>query len=655
MALFGWIPIVLMMFAVLRPQRAAAVAVVGAWLLLPPIIIPIAHLPDYSKSTAATLGILLATAIFCPHRILGFRTRWFDLPMVGWFLSPIASSLDNGLGLYDGLSGSLTAIVDWGFPYLIGRLYFSDCEGLSELTLAMIVGGLAYVPACIFEARMSDKLLPAIYGVGGIAVWRPKVFFGTALECGLWMTAAALTAWWLWRCGSLRRVGRIRFGGGFLAMLIGTVFLCQTKAALVLLVGGVFVLWVSTRFRTRLLLGALALFGPIYAGVRIPNLWSGQQAVELARHVFNDARATSLKYRLDNEELLIAKALERPIFGWGGWSRFSVYGVRDEAGVFHPEPENPDHAVPYDGMWLLTFGYRGYVGLILWYLILQLPTILFVRHFPVKLWAHPRVAAASLGATLLGLYVIDCTLNGFLNIIYVSLAGGLIGLRPEHLGLGLRSHQAGALDRGIGSGRRTESGRPSILRSAAGMIRLAERTWRLGRTFKKEGRLAEAETAWRQALDLLAAATLADPAAVQRRWCDCANDLAWLRLHHSDPALRDPAFAVALARQVVETCPDCGVYWNTLGVAYLRTGAHLSAVAALERSIALGNGTTAFDDVFLAMAHAHLGDWEQARHRLASAMVAMERDYPGHPELARFCDEVQSLLTAGPQGPIAAC
>src|SRR5262249_46382475 len=151
-----------------------------------------------------------------------------------------------------------------------------------------------------------------------------------------------------------------------------------------------------------------------------------------------------------------------------------------------------------------------------------------------------------LSAAMVGLYMVDCTFNGFVNIIYVSLAGGLIGLRPAHLGIGLRSHQAGALDRGIGAGRRTESARPSVLRPAAGKIRLADRTWRLGRGFKKEGRLGEAEAAWRQALDLLAAAAVTDPTAdVQRRWCDCANDLAWLRLHHSELALRDPTFALS--------------------------------------------------------------------------------------------------------------
>src|SRR5262249_8576749 len=152
-ALFGWIPLVLCLFMVLSPRRAAAVSIVGAWLLLPPYAISFPGLPDYSKETAATFGPLLATAVLCPPRLLEFRPRWFDLPMVGWCLSPIASSLDNGLGLYDGLSGFLIAIVGWGFPYLLGRLYFNDFEGLRELTLAIVVGGLAYIPPCFFEFR----------------------------------------------------------------------------------------------------------------------------------------------------------------------------------------------------------------------------------------------------------------------------------------------------------------------------------------------------------------------------------------------------------------------------------------------------------------------------------------------------------------------
>src|SRR5262249_45657218 len=111
-------------------------------------------------------------------------------------------------------------------------------------------------------------------------------------------------------------------------------------------------------------------------------------------------------------------------------------------------------------------------------------------------------------------------------------------------------------------------------RVGAGTARLADRYRSLGRTLKEAGRLAEADAAWRHAFDLMSAAAAADPgdAAVLRRWCDCANDLAWFRLNHPEPSHRDVDSAIAMARRTVETCSDCGTYWNTLGLAHLRAG-----------------------------------------------------------------------------------
>ncbi|HLH28871.1 MAG TPA: tetratricopeptide repeat protein, partial [Acidimicrobiales bacterium] len=177
---------------------------------------------------------------------------------------------------------------------------------------------------------------------------------------------------------------------------------------------------------------------------------------------------------------------------------------------------------------------------------------------------------------------------------------------------------------------------------------LADRCRTLARSFKQDGRTDEAEAAWRQALELLTASLQADPAAadVRRRWCDCANDLAWLQANHPDPARRDPASAAALARQAVDEFPDAAAYWNTLGAAHYRAGDVEAAVAALDRDTSLGGGT-AFDDVFLAMGRARLGDRDRARQDLARAMVRAERDYPGHPELAALCDEAHALLAGG--------
>ena len=74
-----------------------------------------------------------------------------------------------------------------------------------------------------------------------------------------------------------------------------------------------------------MLLAALLLSGPLYVAVRVTNLWSGQQAVDLAETVVGPERAESLEYRFMCEDLLVEKAIQQPIFGWGGLGRSSVY------------------------------------------------------------------------------------------------------------------------------------------------------------------------------------------------------------------------------------------------------------------------------------------------------------------------------------------
>jgi hypothetical protein len=157
-ALLGWIPLSLALFVVLRPQQAVICGIVGAWLLLPPASLAISGLPDYDKSMASTVGICLATLIFQPNRLLGFRPRWFDVAIVAWCACPMISSLENGLGAYDGFSAVLSTIVRWALPYFIGRLYFGTLEELRELSVGVVVGGLIYVLPTLFEMRMSPWL-----------------------------------------------------------------------------------------------------------------------------------------------------------------------------------------------------------------------------------------------------------------------------------------------------------------------------------------------------------------------------------------------------------------------------------------------------------------------------------------------------------------
>ena len=294
-ALLGWIPVSLALFLVFPPQRAVVAGIVGAWLLLPPASIPLSGLPDYDKAMAASVGILLGTLIFQPNRLLGFRLRWFDVPMLCWCLCPMVSSLENGLGLYDGFSAMLAVCVRWGFLYLIGRLYLGDLDGVRELTVGISIGGFAYILPTLFEIRMSPMLRGLVYGMTGwggqrFGGYRPYVFLTNGLEHGFWMTVASLTSIWLWKCGVLRRVGPFPVGSVLLPVLLITTVLCRSSAAVILLLSGWLILWICTRFNSKALCYVLLLVAPTYYTLRIPNVWSGQNLVAFIRTNLNAER-----------------------------------------------------------------------------------------------------------------------------------------------------------------------------------------------------------------------------------------------------------------------------------------------------------------------------------------------------------------------------
>ena len=661
-ALLGWIPISIVLLAVLPAQRAVVAGIVGAWLLLPPAVIPISGLPDYDKMMAATLGIMLGTLVLQPNRLLEFRPRWFDLPMVCWCLCPAISSLDNGLGLYDGLSAAFGNTVRWGLPYLVGRLYFGDLQGFRDLTIGIVIGALAYVPPTAFEIRMSPMLRGMVYGMpiwvgfrfGG---YRPNVFLANGLEHGMWMTVASLTAVWLWKCGALKRIALLPVGSVLLPILLITTVLCRSTGALVLLLAGLLILWLSTRSNSKLYLYALLLVTPTYYALRIPNLWSGQNLVSFIEEYLDPERAESLGFRFACERMLADKAMQQPTWGWGAWGGNRVIG-----------PDGRDQA-PTDGMWIIYLGCYGFVGLSAWTTVMLLPALLFVRRFPVRLWASPKFAPMAAMATLMGLYTIDCLLNGFINLILVVASGGLICAVPSD------SKRRGSVDdfsEGAPLARplRPRSGLPEANSSramltdssaqltvpetpvpASSQERLADRYQRLARALKEQGSSAEARVAWINALDLLAevASIHPDLPGIQRQRWNCANDLAWFLINEPDPTVGDLQLAIRLASQTTEVDPEAAAYWNTLGAAYYRAGDDASAITALERSVTLTGGGTGFDFLFLTLAHSRLGQYEQANHWKAQTDLWMEQHEIHHPELSRLRVQAGASLTCKPK------
>ncbi len=427
-AMFGWIPVVLALFATLPARRAVITSFLVAWLFLPMAGFRLPGLPDYSKMSATCLGVLLGAAMFDSRRLMMFRPSWADIPMALWCLCPIVTSVKNGLGLYDGLSTAFATFVGWGLPYLIGRMYFADLQGLRALAVGVFVGGLIYIPFCLFEIRMSPQLHKLIYGYHQHAFmqtkrfggWRPMVFMQHGLMVGMWMTAATLCGVWLWRSRAILHVGRVQ--ASLLASAVGaTALLCKSLGAAGLLVVGLATLWASSRLRTRIPLVALACVPLLYMGARLQGSWTGDRLVSMVGSISAD-RAQSFGKRLSNEEQLIDRAMRRRWWGWGGHSRAHVV---NEAGK---------NIAVTDGLWIIALGQRGRVGLAAITAVTLLPGLLILR-CPPRLWSHPTYAGAAALGVLMLLYSIDNLMNAMVNPIFMLGAGGLVSVFAVRAGL----------------------------------------------------------------------------------------------------------------------------------------------------------------------------------------------------------------------------
>ncbi len=420
--LFGWIPIVLLIFGVVPARRAVIAGFLVAWLFLPIYGYKVQGLPDYSKFSATPVGVLLGILMFDGARVFAFRPRLADLPAVAWCLVPFMSDVAAGWGPYEGVSHTFSRTLAWGVPYFIGRLYFNDLQGLRELAIGLFIGGLLYVPLCLYEIRMSPQLHNLVYGFhqhsflqtlreGG---WRPTVFMQHGLAVGTFMCTAAIIGLWLWTTRSVRRLGGIPMAA--LALLVlGVAIGCRSTGAAVLAAVG-FAALVFVRFvPLRLAILSIVALPFLYVAARTFGGWDGQLLVDAAKAISPD-RAESLEFRLASERLLWSEIQPHV---WLGQGRF-LFAVRGPDGELGVTP---------DGLWIIALGTNGLAGVGALIFMMATPVLVFMRRFHVRLWKHPMVAPAAVLAICFALYAIDCLFNAMENPLMVLIAGGLAGVR----------------------------------------------------------------------------------------------------------------------------------------------------------------------------------------------------------------------------------
>ncbi len=418
-----WIPAVLTLFMILPPRRAVIAAFVIGYLFLPQLNIHFTTVPDINKGSLTAVAVILGSLIFDGGRLFTVRPRLIDLACVVLCFGPIATSLLNGLGIMDGFAASATVVTRWGLAYWIGRAYFTDWEAARELATGIILGGLAYVPLCLWEIRMSPQLHGQIYGYtfnsfrqdSALFGFRPNVFLADGLTVTMFMGICSLLAFWAWMSDSPKRILGIKIGWIAVVLITITVF-SKALGGLVLMSAGIAALSMAHWPKTKLAAACLILAAPTYIFVRANGQWNGDRLVHAAQMISTD-RAKSLSFRLKNENLLVGKALEQPWMGWGGWRRGHVF-----------DPFDHRDLTIVDGLWILTFGESGIVGLTALLLLILGPATLMLRRVPLRYWTDAACAAPVALSMVLVLYMIDGLFNATFNSVASLAAGAVVSM-----------------------------------------------------------------------------------------------------------------------------------------------------------------------------------------------------------------------------------
>jgi hypothetical protein len=154
----------------------------------------------------------------------------------------------------------------------------------------------------------------------------------------------------------------------------------------------------------------------LYPVLRGAGLIPVQAITDFSRSI-DPRRADSLNFRLVNEDRLLSRAEEKPLFGWGGWGRGRVYNQSGR-----------DISVT-DGLWVIVIGQNGWHGYLTIFGLWGVPALILARRraqLPTILFVPASVA------TLLAITLLDAIPNSGIPVLSWFLAGALLGWTEAH-------------------------------------------------------------------------------------------------------------------------------------------------------------------------------------------------------------------------------
>ncbi|MDO5704827.1 MAG: hypothetical protein Q4G49_07090 [Paracoccus sp. (in: a-proteobacteria)] len=365
--------------------------------------------------------------------------------------------------MFDGFSLTQDAIMTL-IPFFLARRYLAEPEAQLVLLRILVALALVYSLFMLWEVRFSPQLHRLIYGYHQHSFvqhirdgYRPMVFLYHGLAVGIFAAMCCLATAGLWRISSerlkqaneeRRQTARDRVRAPAVAADAGDpaaksgpqpVRRRSTKQArdplrnptrwVLILMWLMFMTFLSRNLGATAIAAALLPF-IVFAGIRVqlmaaaaiglfiltfPMMRSAglvplDTALSWAAD-YNQQRSDSLAFRIRNEDMLMEKANQRPLFGWGSWGRNRV---RDA--------ETGQDTSVTDGEWIIVLGTSGWVGYLSRYGLLILPVVLLARRRRGDL----DQASAALSLMLIA-NMIDTIPNANISPVTWLIAGSLAG------------------------------------------------------------------------------------------------------------------------------------------------------------------------------------------------------------------------------------
>lgn len=455
LVLCSWPLVTLALFASLGREKGLIWSVVIGFLFLPEgMELSLPALPDYEKATAVPYSLLIAAAIMSKKRSwLQDEILWNNRFMIVAFsflvfimavgaygtVNTNGGSLVNGEMIRKGMTSAdlrqmiLSPILAM-VPFFLACFWLRTARSHVEVLRVIMIGGLIYALPTLYEWRMSPQLNSIVYGYfphswlqhirgGG---FRPLVFLAHGLWLGFFLFSACAAAFALSRYGgskSNEESGAVEPGARIFYLFIGfflfglTVLSRNMGATMLTLMFVPFILFTSRRIQARvaMLVAVLFLMFPyLRAGQFIPidNILSMISSISVER-------AESLEVRFTNENDLIARAYEKPMFGWGLSGRWRIIS---EKGV--------DLTI-VDSLWIILLGERGWVGFLSMMGMLVLPLLFIARVARAKKIAGSTTVLGLITAANL-IYLLPNAMLGVVGWMAAgAVAGAVLGKRIE--------------------------------------------------------------------------------------------------------------------------------------------------------------------------------------------------------------------------------